>query len=331
MAQPPPGSDTLRDTIPPRVDVYTDGGCDPNPGPGGWGAIIRWNDREWVLSGNDPDTTNNRMELHAAVACLALLAGLLGRCQVNVHTDSQYLRRGITEWIDIWVRRDWLTSDDQPVKNQDLWRVLHRCVQAHDVTWHWLRGHAGHPLNERADRLATEALRALRRAPGTLDVRQSAGVADDDNNGDGDDQPGVKIYVRASCRSSERRGGWGAVLRTDEHTKSLSGGESATTANVMLLRGAAEALRALTRPCRVILYSNADYLIKGASRWVKGWQARDWQTRDGKPVGNRAEWEALLEAARPHHVTWSLARGDAVPDDLVWAGELAAEAASGDS
>ena len=161
--------DALSDAAPPQVSIYTDGGCDPNPGPGGWGAIIHWGDREWELSGNDPATTNNRMELHAAAAALALLEGLIGRCRVNMYTDSRYLRCGITEWMSGWIGRGWRTSDKQPVKNQDLWRLLHRLTQAHDVTWHWLKGHAGHPLNERADRLATQALRRLRsphREPG---------------------------------------------------------------------------------------------------------------------------------------------------------------------
>jgi ribonuclease HI len=308
------------------VDVYTDGGCDPNPGPGGWGAVIRWkdeeNDREWVLSGNDPDTTNNRMELHAASAALALLEGLLGRCQVDIHTDSQYLRQGITEWLDGWIGRGWRTSDKQPVKNQDLWRVLHRLTQAHDVTWHWLKGHAGHPLNERADQLATQARQALRRpqpsppSPDAPGVRQPA-----------DHWPTVEICVKASCRGAQGQGGWGAVLRMEEHTKSLSGGEPTTTANAMLIRGATEALRALTKPCRVTLYSDAKYLIQGASQWVRGWQSRGWQTRDGRPVANRAAWEALLEAAHPHHVTWLQVKEDNAPADLAWAGELASEAA----
>jgi ribonuclease HI len=312
--------DTLRDTIPPQTDVYTDGGCDPNPGPGGWGAVICWEDREWVLSGNDPDTTNNRMELHAASAALALLEGLVGRCRVDIHTDSQYLRQGITDWVDGWVDRGWRTSGAQPVKNQDLWRVLHRLTQAHDVTWHWLKGHAGHPLNERADRLATEARRRLGH------FRPHAGKPAAPQPAD-DDQPIVKICVKASCRGPQGQGGWGAVLRMDEHTKSLSGGEPGTTANAMLIRGATEALRALTKPCRVIVYSDAKYLIQGASQWVRGWQARGWQTRDGKPVANRAAWEALVEAARPHHVTWVQAKEDDAPTDLVWAGELAFETA----
>jgi len=309
------GPDTLSDGTQPQVSVHTDGGCDPNPGPGGWGAIIRWGEREWVLSGNDPDTTNNRMELHAAAAALALLEGLLGPCQVDLHTDSEYVQQGITQWIDGWVSRGWRTSDKEPVKNQDLWRVLVRLTQVHQVSWHWLQGHAGHPLNERADRLATAALQALRCGPGAPAAHPP---------GD-DDRPAVEIYVKASCHGAQGAGGWGAVLRMGEHARPLSGAEAATTANAMLIRGATEALRALTRPCRVVLYSDADYLIKGASLWVQGWQARGWQTKDGKPVANRAEWQALIEAARPHHVTWLPVQGDATPDDLSRAGELASE------
>ena len=318
MSQSPSEPNTLNGSTSPEVVVYTDGGCDPNPGPGGWGAIIRWGDREWVLSGNDPDTTNNRMELQAAAAALALLEGLLGRCRLDLHTDSQYLRRGITEWIEGWARRGWRTSNNQPVKNQDLWQLLQRLTQAHDVTWTWLKGHSGHPLNERADRLATQARRSLRRGPGA--------PAEYAHHPSSDDRPVVEICVKASCRGAQGPGGWGAVLRLGEHTRTLSGREPATTANAMLIRGATEVLRALTRPCQVTLYSDAKYLIQGASVWVKGWQARGWRTREGKPVANQAEWQALLEAARPHRVTWLLAQGDTAPDGLAQAGELASQA-----
>ncbi len=318
MNQPQLDSDALRDDLSLKVVVYTDGGCDPNPGPGGWGAIIHWNDREWVLSGNDPATTNNRMELQAAAAALALLQGTLGGCQVQIHTDSQYLRQGITEWIDGWVRRGWRTSSNEPVKNQDLWRLLHRLTQAHDVSWHWLKGHAGHPLNERADRLASEAQKALQRGPGASNTHQP----------DSDNRASVEICVKASCRGAQGPGGWGAVLRTGEHARTLSGREASTTANAMLIRGATGALQALNRPCRVDLYSDAKYLVQGASQWVKGWQARGWRTRDGSPVANQGEWQALLEAARPHDVSWLLAQGDAIPDDLKQAGELASQAAT---
>jgi len=298
----------------PEVAVYTDGGCDPNPGPGGWAAIIRWADREWVLSGNDPAATNNRMELQAAVAALALLEGLAGRCRVSVHTDSQYLSQGITEWLAGWVANGWHTREQQPVKNQELWRALHRLIQVHAVTWHWLQGHAGHLYNERADQLAREARRRLSRPPGATGRGQPAD----------DRRPTVEISLKAVGQGTTGAASWGAVLRVDEHTRTLSGSQPQTTVNAMLLRAAAEALRALKHPCRVTVYSDADYLVKGASQWVKGWQVRGWQTKDGKPVANRADWEALLEAAGPHHVTWVLAQSEAVPQDLQLAARLAA-------
>lgn len=307
----------MNDRPSPQVEVYTDGGCDPNPGPGGWGVILRFGDREWVLSGNDPDTTNNRMELQAATAALATLKETLGRCHVELYTDSEYVRRGITEWIDGWERNGWRTADKRPVRNQDLWQRLQQLAQEHNVNWHWLKGHGGHPLNERADRLAAEARRALHRGSTALQAQQPRD----------DGRPAVEICVKASCRGAQGPGGWAAMLRLGDRVKSISGGESETTANAMLIRAATEGLRALTRPCRVLLYSDADYLIKGATEWIKRWQARNWRTRDGKPVANRAEWEALLEIAKLHQITWLSVRGDLAPDDLARAEALAGEAA----
>lgn len=150
---------------PAHIEVYTDGGCEPNPGPGGWAAIVRLEGREWVLSGNDPATTNNRMELQAAVAALALLDRLQARGQIELYTDSQYLQQGITEWVDKWVRNGWRTTSGEAVKNQDLWQTLYQLAQAQAVTWHWLKGHAAHPLNERADQLAAQARRSMQIPP----------------------------------------------------------------------------------------------------------------------------------------------------------------------
>jgi ribonuclease HI len=313
------GSEQLSHDIPREMRIYTDGGCSPNPGPGGWSAIIRWDRSEWTLSGNDPDTTNNRMELHAAVAALGLLDALLGPCQVAIYTDSQYLRQGITSWIDDWVSRGWRTAGGQPVKNQDLWQVVYRLAGTHQVTWHWLPGHAGHPHNERADRLATAARQAL--VAGTRAEPPSAGAVEGG-------APGVTICVKASSDGPSGKSGWAAIMRRGSHTRALSGSDPDATSNAMLLGGAAEALRALRVPSRVTVCSDAQYLILGASAWVEAWQARGWHTREGKPVANREEWEALLEAARPHQVTWLLTRGEAAPADLRSAARLAAEAAS---
>lgn len=134
-----------------RVVIHTDGACSGNPGPGGWGAILEWNGHKKELHGGESHTTNNRMELMAAIKALETLKRA---CTVDIHTDSQYLRNGITTWIKSWKRNGWRTASREPVKNADLWRRLDEALQRHTVQWHWVRGHAGHDMNERADELA---------------------------------------------------------------------------------------------------------------------------------------------------------------------------------
>ena len=143
------------------VDIYTDGACSGNPGPGGWGALLRYGDHESELMGGEQETTNNRMELTAAITALESLKRPV---QANIHTDSTYLRDGITKWIHNWKANGWRTASKKPVKNVDLWQRLEAATAPHDVHWHWIKGHAGHPENERADMLAGLALRQKRDA-----------------------------------------------------------------------------------------------------------------------------------------------------------------------
>jgi ribonuclease HI len=137
------------------IDIFTDGACSGNPGPGGWGVILRWRGTEKELSGGEPETTNNRMELMAAIAGLESLTRPV---KARVHTDSQYVKHGITQWIAKWKQNGWKTAGRKPVKNTDLWQRLEQAANAHDVEWHWIRGHTGHPENERADELARDAI-----------------------------------------------------------------------------------------------------------------------------------------------------------------------------
>ena len=139
----------------PDVTVYTDGACSGNPGPGGWGAILTFGEQRKELFGGERDTTNNRMELLASIAALEVLKK---PCRVHLHTDSNYLRDGITKWIHGWKRNGWKTADKKPVKNEDLWKQLDAAVARHTIEWHWVKGHAGHPENERADELAREGM-----------------------------------------------------------------------------------------------------------------------------------------------------------------------------
>ena len=134
-----------------RVEIWSDGACSGNPGPGGWGAILKFGDTTKELTGGEAHTTNNRMELSAAIGALEALSR---PCAIDLHTDSQYLRLGITQWLKGWKRNGWRTADKKPVKNDDLWRRLDEAADKHDIEWRWVKGHAGEEMNERADELA---------------------------------------------------------------------------------------------------------------------------------------------------------------------------------
>ena len=140
------------------IEIYTDGACKGNPGPGGWGAILRFNHQEKELKGAELLTTNNRMELMAAIQGLMALTR---PCKVALYTDSQYLRQGMMGWLAQWKKSGWRNSKKEPVKNIDLWQELDALAQRHQISWHWVKGHSGHPENERADTLANEAIEAL--------------------------------------------------------------------------------------------------------------------------------------------------------------------------
>ncbi len=142
------------------VEIYTDGACSGNPGPGGWGAILMHGETSKELKGGAADTTNNRMELTAAIEAL----GALKRsCTVNLHTDSVYVKDGITQWMERWKKNGWRTAAKKPVKNVDLWQALDDAITGHQISWHWVKGHAGHPLNERADELAREGMERFKK------------------------------------------------------------------------------------------------------------------------------------------------------------------------
>ena len=146
-----------------RVEIFTDGACRGNPGPGGWGVLLRYRGSERHLYGGEPDTTNNRMELRAAIEGLRALKE---PCEVSLTTDSEYVRNGISSWMDNWKQRDWKTAGRKPVKNRDLWQALDEQNQRHRVEWHWVRGHTGHRENEIADQLANRGIDELKQEAG---------------------------------------------------------------------------------------------------------------------------------------------------------------------
>ena len=166
---------------PKKITIHTDGACDGNPGPGGWAALLRYGAHVRELAGGELATTNNRMELQAA---LSALTALKEACEITMFTDSEYLRQGITEWLPRWRANHWRTVDRKPVKNDDLWRQLYEAASRHQVTWQWLKGHAGHPDNEQCDQLARAEVAKIRRqhSPEKLAALREAFIASRDPN-----------------------------------------------------------------------------------------------------------------------------------------------------
>ena len=269
-----------------KVIIYTDGGADPNPGVGGWAAILQAGGREKVLTGNAPQTTNNRMELQAAIAALQALTR---PSDVELHTDSEYLKKGITEWIETWVTNGWKRKD-KPIPNADLWGTLWTLVKVHEVEWHWVRGHSGNRSNERVDALARQA--RLEIAPGREDLH---------------DAP--RLFVRSSCQGNPGPGGWGVVLEWGEDTEQVSGSDPQTTNNRMELTAVIEGLHLLPPGSMAQVFTTSDYVFQGATRWIHGWRRREWKKRDGKPVSNQTLWRELDRLMGEIHVHWVNAKG----------------------
>lgn len=288
------------------LTIYTDGGADPNPGIGGWAAILRDGKHEKVLTGSELHTTNNRMELTAA---LAALKALKKPSEVVFYTDSEYLRRGITQWIEKWVQKNWRTQGGKAVANEDLWRELWELSQQHDIDWNWVRGHSGDPLNERVDVLARKAREAI-----TPRVEIST------------DTP--RLYVRASCKGSPGPGGWGVVLEHKGETQQFSGAQPGTTNNRMELRAAIEGIKQLPPGSTVQVITTSDYLFQGATKWINGWRRRNWQKRDGQTVANHDLWLELDKLMNSHDVEWINGKGGGndQPQGLQEASRLASEA-----
>jgi len=276
----------------PTVTIYTDGGSLPNPGPGGWAAVlIAGNGYTKELSGAEPDTTNNRMELTAAIEALRALKG---PSRVTLYTDSEYLRKGITEWLPGWVARGWRRKGDKPVENEDLWRALHAETGRHAIDWQWVKGHAGNTYNERVDRLATEARRRL-----TGEASPAA-----DRPAPAGETPAYEIALRVSVPKTGGAGGWAARIAAtgeDASPDTSTGRSPKTTSNRLILEAALAALQAIPGSEPVRLYCPDDYLYMGLTTWIAGWQVRGWKTKSGSPVKHQDLWRALADemARRP--------------------------------
>jgi ribonuclease HI len=280
-----------------QVDIYTDGGCDPNPGPGGWGAVLLSGGRTKEISGAAARTTNNRMELTAAIEALSQLKL---PCEVTLYTDSTYLRDGITKWITGWQARDWLKADGTPVENRDLWLALANAQATHSVRWQWLRGHRGQRWNERADQLATEARKGLSGAPRAGQVAGTGTPAAPKTQA----LPRYAIYARGCALGNPGPAGYGAVIVGAEGESRRAGGWPMASNNVMELWAIIAALQSLSGPSNVTIYTSSKYVIDGATRWLHQWERSGWRTSSGQPVRNPELWQELSQVMGDHDIDW---------------------------
>ncbi|MEE4165229.1 MAG: ribonuclease HI [Desulfocapsaceae bacterium] len=278
----------------PQVALYTDGACSPNPGPGGWGALYVYGDRDPLeMSGYGGVTTNNRMELTAVVSALSSLD-----CshRITIYTDSQYVKNGITSWIHVWQKNDWKTADKKPVKNVDLWKALLTESGKHEITWKWVRGHALNKWNERADELAVAARKA---EPRSFSDNGAAEKPQDNNNT-------IHLFTGVTCKHSTGEGGWAVILCWRKHLKVIGGRENGLTANQLYIKAVIEGLSGLTKQFPVEVHTYSGYLRDGAATWLAGWKKRNWLTRDGKAVSNKTEWQQLARLLDSHEVHFIL-------------------------
>jgi ribonuclease HI len=283
----------------PTVTIYTDGGCDPNPGAGGWAALLLFEKDGKIysreLSGSEPETTNNRMELTAAIHALRALKQ---PCVVELHTDSQYLKRGINEWMANWERTNFKNGK---IQNADLWQTLKAEMARHEINWHWVKGHAGDPHNERVDQLATAAIRA-----------QSA----DEGAQDQPDDAGTRAYLGISCKGSPGVGGWAVVLNHDGKQMILTGGHPSTNANRLDLLAAIAALEAIPEGESIQIFTWNTYLRDGITRWIEGWKKSNWIKKTGGEVQYRNLWQHLDRLAKARNVKWETVKPDNRPPEM---------------
>ena len=287
------------------VTIYTDGACDPNPGPGGWAAILLFGAHRKEINGNAENTTNNRMELQATIEALRYLKS---SSTVELYTDSEYIQKGITKWMTIWQARGWRTSKKKPVANQDLWLELVSAMKPHEVVWKWVKGHSGNPLNEEVDTLARESISRIK--PNNI-------------------VNSIRAFTGASCIGSTGPGGWTVLLLQNQEVKVLSGQEKTTTANRMQLFSAAQALKAAPISKPLDIYTTSKYVHQGAINWISSWRMQHWKTKSGNTVKNLDVWKPIAIDIDRLDVNWHLCNSNKSFQEIDAAHYLAKNAALG--
>ncbi len=280
----------------PTVTIYTDGGCDPNPGAGGWGVVLLYTNprngeihiRE--LSGGERETTNNRMELTAAIEALRALDQPY---VVEFYSDSQYLIKGVNEWMPNWKRKNF-----NGVLNPDLWQTLNNELARHEIHWHWVKGHAGNSYNERADQLAMAAI------PGAAQRRAVADAA-------------RRAYLATTSLGNPGAGGWAILIKSpdgDQHDQYLTNGYAMISPSRLDLLAAIAALEAVPERESVQVFTTSSYLHNGITKWIAGWKKNNWIKQTGGEVKFKDLWEQLDQLAQMRRVQWVLSGDNSVPE-----------------
>lgn len=298
----------------PQVTVYTDGSAIGNPGPGGYGVVLEMGEHRKELSGGFRLTTNNRMEILAAIKALEVLNR---PCRVTLHSDSRYVVDAMAKgWAKEWRANGWMRNKSARALNSDLWERLLALAAGHDVDFRWVPGHAGIPGNERADQLAVAAAHAKDLPPDDIyeaPPETFAPISQHQSQGgqvspETSDVPLVRVYVYGSAIGNPGPGGYGVVVTQGEHTKELAAGYRHTTNNRMDILGTIKALESLTQTSQVEIRNSNGYLLDAISKgWILNWQKRGWVGEKRKPTPNRDLWKPLLALLSQHRVTchWS--------------------------
>lgn len=309
--------------------AYTDGACRGNPGPGGWGAVIIQNGIETEISGYSASTTNNKMEMQAAIEVLSLIPI---NSTITITTDSQYLKQGIESWIRNWKRNGWKLHDGSPVKNYEYWTKIDELSNLRNVRWEWVKGHHGHPFNERADKLATSAIDNT----GPVPLNQSAAVIPQSEISTSQ-KPQIKrdpnpnesyqtvsldeflqkhkqtdicyIYTDGACSRNPGPGGWGAVLQQNGIEVQMCGGEKNTSNNRMELTAMIKAVSCLPLNSVIHLTTDSMYLKDGVTKWLKNWKIRGWKTSQNQDVKNKDLWLTIDEINQNYQIHFDWVKG----------------------
>jgi len=332
-----------------RVTIYTDGGCDPNPGPGGYGVVIlEEGEPPREMCGGAAETTNNRMEMTAALEALRALSE---PSEVHLWTDSQYLKNGVTKWVAGWRAKGWRTKANEPVKNRDIWEALDLELARHKVHWHWTRGHSGDHWNERADQLATRGTMIGRRGTTTpsrpsseTPSLPSSEVQASRTGESASDEPleplapsappvdpdTIRMYLGVSYSGKDGSGAVAILLRFGDFERTITKTYTGENSNRLHLHSAIEALGSLKRRMPIKMFTNSDYLRDGVTKWITGWRERGWKTKEKDSVMNRDLWEKVDELCRQHAITWHVSGKDGdPPPEMALMKQVASDTRSG--